>query len=97
LGYSRRPNYFGEMLVWGGLFIFAVPFLEGAAFAVVIGPVFITLLSTLRERIPPLEQSAEAKYGDDAAYSEYKATDEHSRAAAASQLARGSSRATLAR
>ena len=29
--YSRHPNYFGEMLVWWGLFVFAVPFLDGAA------------------------------------------------------------------
>jgi len=27
--YSRHPNYFGEMLVWWGLFVLAVPFLTG--------------------------------------------------------------------
>jgi steroid 5-alpha reductase family enzyme len=70
--YSRHPNYFGEMLVWWGLFIFAVPFLDGAAFAVVIGPVFITLLLLFVSGIPLLERSAEAKYGDDPAYREYK-------------------------
>jgi steroid 5-alpha reductase family enzyme len=70
--YSRHPNYFGEMLVWWGLFVLAVPFLEGAAFAVVIGPVFITLLLLFVSGIPPLERSAEAKYGDDPAYRDYK-------------------------
>ena len=70
--YSRHPNYFGEMLVWWGLFIYAVPFLDGAAFAVVIGPVFITLLLLFVSGIPLLERSAEAKYGDDPAYREYK-------------------------
>jgi steroid 5-alpha reductase family enzyme len=70
--YSRHPNYFGEMLVWWGLFIFAVPFLYGAAFAAVIGPVFITLLLLFVSGIPLLERSAEAKYGDDPAYREYK-------------------------
>jgi steroid 5-alpha reductase family enzyme len=70
--YSRHPNYFGEMLVWWGLFVFAVPFLDGAAFAVVIGPVFITLLLLFVSGIPPLERSAEAKYGEDPAYREYK-------------------------
>ncbi len=70
--YSRHPNYFGEMLVWWGMFVFAVPFLDGAAFAVVIGPVFITLLLLFVSGIPPLERSAEAKYGDDPAYREYK-------------------------
>jgi steroid 5-alpha reductase family enzyme len=70
--YSRHPNYFGEMLVWWGLFIFAVPFLHGAAFAVVIGPIFITLLLVFVSGIPLLERSADAKYGDDPAYREYK-------------------------
>jgi steroid 5-alpha reductase family enzyme len=70
--YSRHPNYFGEMLVWWGIFVFAVPFLDGAAFAVVIGPVFITLLLLFVSGIPLLERSAEARYGDDPAYREYK-------------------------
>jgi steroid 5-alpha reductase family enzyme len=70
--YSRHPNYFGEMLVWWGLFVFAVPFLHGAAFAVVIGPVFITLLLLFVSGIPLLERSADARYGDDPAYREYK-------------------------
>jgi steroid 5-alpha reductase family enzyme len=69
--YSRHPNYFGEILVWWGLFVFAVPFLHGPAFAVVIGPVFITLLLLFVSGIPLLERSAEAKYGDDPAYREY--------------------------
>ena len=71
--YSRHPNYFGEMLVWWGLFVFAVPFLHGAAFAVVIGPVFITLLLLFVSGIPLLERSADEKYGDDPVYREYKA------------------------
>ena len=70
--YSRHPNYFGEMLVWWGLFIFAVPVLHGAAFAVVIGPVFVTLLLLFVSGIPLLERSADAKYGDDPAYCAYK-------------------------
>ena len=70
--YSRHPNYFGEMLVWWGLFAYAVPFLDGAAFAVAIGPVFLTLLLLFVSGIPLLERSAEAKYGADPAYREYR-------------------------
>jgi steroid 5-alpha reductase family enzyme len=70
--YSRHPNYFGEILVWWGLFVYAVPFLDGAAFAVVVGPVFITLLLLFVSGIPPLERSADEKYGHDPAYREYK-------------------------
>jgi steroid 5-alpha reductase family enzyme len=70
--YSRHPNYFGEILVWWGLFVYAIPFLDGAAFAVVIGPVFITLLLLFVSGIPPLERSADEKYGHDPAYRDYK-------------------------
>lgn len=70
--YSRHPNYFGEMLVWWGLFAYAVPFLEGWAWLVVVGPVFITLLLLFVSGIPLLERSADEKYGDDPAYREYK-------------------------
>jgi steroid 5-alpha reductase family enzyme len=70
--YSRHPNYFGEMLVWWGLFVYAVPFLDGVAFFVVLGPVFLTLLLLFVSGIPLLEKSAEAKYGADPTYREYK-------------------------
>ena len=70
--YSRHPNYFGEILVWWGVFLYAVPFLEGAAFAVVVGPVFITVLLLFVSGIPLLERSADDKYGDDPAYRDYK-------------------------
>jgi steroid 5-alpha reductase family enzyme len=70
--YSRHPNYFGEMLVWWGLFVYAVPFLHGAAFAVAAGPAFLTLLLLFVSGIPLLEKSAAARYGNDPAYREYK-------------------------
>jgi steroid 5-alpha reductase family enzyme len=70
--YSRHPNYFGEMLVWWGLFVFVVPVLHGAAFAVVIGPMFITVLLLFVSGIPPLERSADERYGGDGGYREYK-------------------------
>lgn len=70
--YSRHPNYFGEMLVWWGLFVYVIPALHGWAFAVIVGPVFITLLLLFVSGIPPLERSSEEKYGSDAGYREYK-------------------------
>ena len=62
----------GEMLVWWGIFVFAVPFLHGLAFLTVIGPVFITLLLLFVSGIPMLEKSAEARFGGDPEYREYK-------------------------
>jgi len=60
------------MLVWWGLFLYVVPVLHGAAFALVVGPVFITLLLLFVSGIPLLEKSADEKYGSDAAYRDYK-------------------------
>jgi steroid 5-alpha reductase family enzyme len=70
--YSRHPNYFGEMLVWWGLFAYVVPVLHGASYLVVVGPVFITLLLLFVSGIPLLERSADEKYGDDPSYRDYK-------------------------
>jgi steroid 5-alpha reductase family enzyme len=70
--HSRHPNYFGEILVWWGLFVYTVPFLGGAACAVVAGPVSITALLLFVSGIPPLERSSDDTYGDDPAYREYK-------------------------
>ena len=70
--YSRHPNYFGEMLVWWGLFVYVVPVLHGAAFAVVAGPVFLTLLLLFVSGIPLLERSADEKYGSNPAYRDYQ-------------------------
>jgi steroid 5-alpha reductase family enzyme len=68
--YSRHPNYFGELLVWWGLFAYAVPVLHGVAFAVVAGPLLITLLLLFVTGVPPLERSAADKYGP--AYRAYR-------------------------
>ena len=70
--FSRHPNYFGEMLVWWGIFVFAIPFLHGLAFLTAIGPAFITLLLLFVSGIPPLEKSAEARFGEDPEYREYR-------------------------
>ena len=70
--YSRHPNYFGEILVWWGLFVYVVPVLHGAAFAVVAGPVFITLLLLFVSGIPLVERSADEKYGSNPAYRDYR-------------------------
>jgi steroid 5-alpha reductase family enzyme len=60
------------MLVWWGLFVFVVPVLHGPAFAVVIGPVFITLLLLFVSGIPLVERSADERYEGDGTYREYK-------------------------
>jgi steroid 5-alpha reductase family enzyme len=70
--YSRHPNYFGETLLWWGIFAYAIPVLEGVLFLAVLGPIFITLLLLFVSGIPLLEKSADKKYGADPAYRAYK-------------------------
>jgi steroid 5-alpha reductase family enzyme len=70
--YSRHPNYFGESLLWWGLFVAAIPAFSGWDFLTAIGPVFLTLLLLFVSGVPLLEKSADAKYGSDPAYQEYK-------------------------
>jgi steroid 5-alpha reductase family enzyme len=70
--YSRHPNYFGEVLLWWGIFLFTLPNLSGMLLLAVAGPVSITLLLLFVSGVPLLERSADRKYGDDPAYQAYK-------------------------
>lgn len=70
--YSRHPNYFGEMLIWWGIFLVCLPFIAGLAWLTIIGPVFITCLLLFVTGIPPLEKRYGEKYGQDPDYQKYK-------------------------
>lgn len=70
---SRHPNYFGEIAVWVGVYLFAVSGLETWQVVVAIAsPLFITSLLLFVSGIPKLEKSADERWGDKAAYREYK-------------------------
>lgn len=70
--YSRHPNYFGEILCWIGVFVYAVPYLQGWWWLSIISPLFIMLLLGFVSGIPLLEKSANKKYGNNTAYQKYK-------------------------
>lgn len=72
--YSRHPNYFGEILLWWGIFLASTPVLENSEWFVILGPIFITLLLLFVSGIPLLEVSADKKYGNVSAYRHYKRT-----------------------
>lgn len=69
--YSRHPNYFGEMLVWWGVWLTALPRLHGWAHLGIAGPVFITLLLLFISGIPILEKKAREKYAQDPDWQDY--------------------------
>ncbi|MBN2406006.1 MAG: DUF1295 domain-containing protein [Coriobacteriia bacterium] len=69
---SRHPNYFGEITLWVGVAIIALPTLSGWQYATLISPLFVFVLITRISGVPLLEKKAEEKWGGQAAYEEYK-------------------------
>jgi steroid 5-alpha reductase family enzyme len=71
--WSRHPNYFGEIVLWLGVAIIALPVLRGWQWVTLISPVFVTLLLTRISGVPLLEAKADKKWGGRPDYEEYKA------------------------
>ena len=71
--WSRHPNYFGEIVLWIGVAIIALPVLQGWQWVTMISPVFITLLLTRISGVPMLEKRADEKWGGQSDYEAYKA------------------------
>lgn len=69
--WSRHPNYFGEIVIWIGVAIIALPVLSGWQYVTLISPVFVTLLLTKVSGIPMLEQRAEQRWGDEKEFQDY--------------------------
>jgi steroid 5-alpha reductase family enzyme len=70
---SRHPNYFGEIVLWIGVAIIALPVLQGWQWVALISPIFVTLLLTRVSGIPLLEKRADEKWGGQNEYESYKA------------------------
>lgn len=69
---SRHPNYFGEITLWVGVAIIALPVLQGWQWVAMISPVFVALLITRISGVPLLEKKADEKWGGQADYEAYK-------------------------
>jgi steroid 5-alpha reductase family enzyme len=71
--YSRHPNYFGEILVWIGIYVFVFSSLIGfERLYALASPLFITFLLVFVSGLPQLEKGADKKWGHLKAYREYK-------------------------
>jgi steroid 5-alpha reductase family enzyme len=62
--YTRHPNYFGEALLWWGIFVAVISF--NAPFALIISPITITLLLRFVSGVPMLEKRMSQREGWDA-------------------------------
>ena len=71
--WSRHPNYCGEILLWIGVALVALPALSGWALATLVSPVFVYVLLTRISGIPLLESRSDAKWGNAPEYQAYKA------------------------
>lgn len=69
---SRHPNYFGEITLWVGIAVIALPVLRGWGWVTLISPVFVTLLLTRVSGIPMLEKKADERWGGQEEYEKYK-------------------------
>ena len=69
---SRHPNYFGEIVLWLGVAIIAMPVLQGWQWVALISPLFVTVLLTRVSGVPLLEAKADKKWGGQADYEAYK-------------------------
>ena len=70
---SRHPNYFGEVLLWAGIAVMAIPYLSGTQWVVMLSPLFVYALLTRISGIPTLVKRGQELWGDDPAYQAYVA------------------------
>ena len=71
--WSRHPNYFGEIALWTGVAVLALPALAGWQYVTLLSPVFVAFLLIKVSGLPQLEGRADAKWGGDPEYEAYKA------------------------
>ena len=71
---SRHPNYFGEIILWLGIAVIALPTLVGWQYVTLISPIFVAFLLIKVSGMRLLEKSGMQRWGDDPAYRNYVAS-----------------------
>jgi len=68
---SRHPNYFGEVVLWMGIAIMSLPYLEGLQYWTLISPIFSFTLIYFVSGVRMLEARANVKWGENTEYQKY--------------------------
>tara|TARA_B100001996_G_scaffold211172_1_gene162063 strand:+ start:188 stop:1081 length:894 start_codon:yes stop_codon:yes gene_type:complete len=69
---SRHPNYFGEIVLWTGIAVMALPVMSGLQYVSLVSPLFGFLLIYYVSGVRLLESKANKKWGDNTNYQDYK-------------------------
>ena len=68
---SRHPNYFGEITLWLGITLMAMPVLVGLQLITLISPIFVYILLTKISGVSMQEARAKKKWKDNEEYNDY--------------------------
>lgn len=70
--WSRHPNYFGEIVLWTGIFVIGLGSWTGGGWIAAWSPVFVLVLLRYGSGVPLLERSADERWGHLPAYVQYR-------------------------
>ncbi len=71
--YIRHPNYLGEIIIWLGIFVISISYINSiVTFISIFSPIFVFVLLRFLSGVPQLEQRGREKWGGQEKYLNYK-------------------------
>ncbi len=71
--YIRHPNYLGEIIIWIGIFVVSISYINSIfTFLSILSPIFVFVLLRFLTGVPQLEVRGEEKWGKNKEYINYK-------------------------
>ncbi len=71
--YIRHPNYLGEIIIWFGIFVISINYINSIFTALsILSPIFVFVLLRFLTGVPQLEQRGQEKWGKQEKYLKYK-------------------------
>lgn len=69
--WSQHPNYFGEIVLWIGIFLMSASTVSGWGWRGALSPIFVAFLLLKISGVPILDRRAEERWGADPDYRRY--------------------------